>query len=201
VAAKADDNDGWQETGRSGGGGGATVWKTTAAEATRQMVGGGGATMMLSTTTKKQQSTNKQQQRWRIMRAGERRGVVVEAEERLLCGGGGLHGKVMEDGGRRWVGGRARREVHNFLFLYGVESYLQSYPLQSYQKYGVIFGICDPIIATIEVGFEKVGLGSQSLKFLGYPTPNPTLNPTLILSKKLLGLWALIQKQWQKLAF
>ncbi len=68
--------------------------------------------------------------------AGKRRGMVVEAEERLLCGGGGFMVRLwrleVED---RWGGaGRLGRVFIIFSFLGGVESYLQSYPLQSYQK-------------------------------------------------------------------
>jgi hypothetical protein len=57
------------------------------------------------------------------MTAGECRGATVvrqrRAEEKQL------HDKTMEDGGRRWVG---RGKV--FIFC-GIESYLQSYPLES----------------------------------------------------------------------
>ncbi len=46
-----------------------------------------------------------------------------------------LHNKAMEDGGRQRVAGAARGRVLTFFsFLGGVESYLQSYPLQSYNK-------------------------------------------------------------------
>ncbi len=44
-----------------------------------------------------------------------------------------LRDKATEDGGRQQAG-RAGRVVHFFSFLGGVESYLQSYPLQSYPK-------------------------------------------------------------------
>ncbi len=60
-------------------------------------------------------------------------------------------------------GGDVGWGVHFFSFLSGDESYLQSYPLQSYQR-GMI--------------------GSHSMEFLGHPTSNPTLNPTPILPKK-----------------
>ncbi len=48
--------------------------------------------------------------------------------------------------------------VFIFSFLGGVESYIQSLPLQSYQKRGVIFWFWGDIFATIEVGLEEVGL-------------------------------------------
>ncbi len=78
--------------------------------------------------------------------AGERWGAVVESEAME-------DGAKVEDGqGGAWWG------VHFFSFLGGVESYLQSYPLHSYQKRGVFFLIFGEVFATIEVGLEKVGL-------------------------------------------
>jgi hypothetical protein len=46
-----------------------------------------------------------------------------------------LHNKAMEDGSRRQAGQRRVGRVLIFFYFLGrVESYLQSYPLQSYQK-------------------------------------------------------------------
>ncbi len=147
--------------------------------------------MVLTTTTKKQQPTNEWRQRQRTTTAGKRQGVVVEAEEQLLCGSRGFMVRSwrleIED---RW-GGQAGRGVHYYFFLVGVESYLQSYPLQSHHKEGVIFGFLDPIFATIQGRIGKGRIGGLSLEFFDCPTSNLTLNPTPILPKKLLRLWAL----------
>ncbi len=62
--------------------------------------------------------------------------MVVEAEEQLLCGGGGFmvrSWRLEIEDGRNRAGGPGGVFII-FAFLGGVESYLQSYPLQSYQK-------------------------------------------------------------------
>jgi hypothetical protein len=59
----------------------------------------------------------------------------VAAEEKQL------HNKAMEDGGIYNGRGGVGRVFPFFSFLGGDKSYLQSYPLLSYQKWGVIFGI------------------------------------------------------------
>jgi hypothetical protein len=122
--------------------------RTTVAKETQRAVGGGGAT----TTQQKQQKTriNKcaaaevedvcggrgrgQQRlaRGRVQWWRQRSNCCMAAEEKQHHGGW--------SGGRKWAG-RHGAGYSYFSFLGGVESYLQSYPLQSYQKCGVTFGI------------------------------------------------------------
>jgi hypothetical protein len=63
--------------------------------------------------------------------------MVVEAEERLLCGGGGFmvwSWRPEVEDGQDGVDRLGRMVFIICSFLGGVESYFQSYPLQSYQK-------------------------------------------------------------------
>ncbi len=75
--------------------------------------------------------------------AGKRRDMAVEVEEWLMCGGGDF---MVRPWGLEIEGGRGGQAgvILFFPFLGRVESYLQSYPLQSYHKQGVIFGILGP---------------------------------------------------------
>ncbi len=117
---------------------------------------------------------------------------MVEAKEQLLYGGGGetvpwrMERRYVED---RW--GVAGQGVHFFLFL----ATFNPTPYNPTKK-GFFFGFWGEGFATIEVGLEKgrIGgrIGSHSLEFLGHPTSNLVSNPTPILTKKLLRLWALL---------
>ncbi len=53
-------------------------------------------------------------------------------------------------------------------------------------------GFLAPIFATTQGKIGIGWIGGHSLEFLGHPTSNHTLNPTPILPKKLLRLWALL---------
>ncbi len=142
-------------------------WRTTAAEEMQQTVGGGGATTTVTKTTKNNNQQKVWRQRWRRCAVAEAEDDNGWQETEHSGGGGGAtvvrwqrKNNAMEDGAEvedGWDG--TGQCAHFFSFLGRVEYYLQSYPLQSFQKRGVIFGILGDVFATIEVGLGLVELG------------------------------------------